>query len=313
MRLPFSERTWRYIKRAGLAAWLGAIGWLLVAQAREMDWGKVLEALLSFEVATIAIGFVLALPALAVAASFDLVGRHMTGHDLPIARVMLISYAGYFFSLNLGALIGGIAFRYRLYMPYGLSGMTISQVIGLSIVTNWSGYVPIAGAVLAWQPPDLPDSWNVSASVLRVTGLLLLAVSVAYVGLCALRGGTTLHWKDHALRLPTMRIAAVQITLSIISWGSIGAVITWLLPEDVSWFAVMPVLMISAIAGIWSHVPSGLGVVEVVFVALLGHQVPQSALIAALLVYRIVYYLVPFALAIFAYAWLEATARPQKG
>jgi uncharacterized membrane protein YbhN (UPF0104 family) len=56
-------------------------------------------------------------------------------------------------------------------------------------------------------------------------------------------------------------------------------------------------------------VPSGLGVVELVFVALLGHEVRQSALLATVLVYRIIYYLVPFVLAIASYLYLEATAR----
>lgn len=309
MQPPFSDRTWRYVKRTVLVAWVAGIGWLVVVQARDMDWGQVLDALLSFDATRIIVGFALAIPAVLAAASFDLVGRHATGHDLPVGRVMLISYTGYYFSLNLGALVGGLAFRYRLYMPYGLSGMTISQIIGLSVLTNWSGYVPIAGAVLAWRPPDLPDEWGIGTAALRVTGVILLAITVAYVVFCALRGGSTVHWKDSALRLPTVGIAALQIGLSMVSWGSIGAIIAWLLPGDVSWFTVMPVLMVSAVAGIWSHVPSGLGVVELVFVALLGHEVRQSALLAAILVYRIIYYVVPFAVAIAAYVWLEATAR----
>jgi hypothetical protein len=100
-------------------------------------------------------------------AGFDLIGRHVTGHGLGVPRTSLISFTGYFFSLNLGALVGGLAFRYRLYMPYGLSGFTISQIIGLSVVTNWSGYVVIAGAVMAYQPPELPPGWEVGSAVRR--------------------------------------------------------------------------------------------------------------------------------------------------
>jgi len=309
MRLPFSDRTWSWIKRVALAAWLAAIAWLVVSRAGEIDWAQVREALVSFDAMTIGTGFALAVPAMLACASFDLIGRHATGHSLPIPRVMLISYTGYYFSLNLGALVGGLAFRYRLYMPYGLPGMTISQIIGLSVVTNWSGYLPIAGSVLAYRPPELPEAWGVGSAVLRGAGFLLLAISAGYVVFCAVRGGTTVRWKGSTLRLPTVGIAAVQIGLSIVSWCSIGAIIAWLLPGDVSWFTVMPVLMVSAIAGIWSHVPSGLGVVELVFVALLGHEIRQSALLAAVLVYRIIYYLAPFALAIASYAYLEATAR----
>lgn len=309
MKLPFSDRSRTLLKRAALVLWLAAIGYIVISKGLEMDWPKVLEALRSFEATTIAAAFALGIPAFLACASFDLIGRHATGHRLPVPRVMLISWTGYFFSLNLGALVGGLAFRYRLYMPYRLSGMTISQVIGLSIVTNWSGYVPIAGAVLAWHPPDLPADWGLSDALMRGTGILLLAISAGYLALCWLRGGSRVSWKGSEFELPNLKIAAMQVALSIVSWGSIGAIIAWLIPGEVSWLAVMPVLMISAIAGIWSHVPSGLGVIELVFLALLGHRVPQNELLAAILAYRLVYYLTPFTVAVAAYAYLEAAAR----
>jgi hypothetical protein len=242
-------------------------------------------------------------------AGFDLIGRHVTGHGLGVPRTSLISFTGYFFSLNLGALVGGLAFRYRLYMPYGLSGFTISQIIGLSVVTNWSGYVVIAGAVMAYQPPELPPGWEVGSAVLRATGIALLCLASAYIALCVIKGGSSLKLKDFELQIPSIGVAAMQFSLSAISWGSIGAVITWLLKGEVSWFAVMPVVMMSAIAGIWSHIPSGLGVTEVVFLSLLGHVVPDSRLLAAILVFRITYYIVPFVLAALAYFYLEGTAK----
>ena len=300
------------LKRAAALAFVVLVVALIVSKARQMDWPEVLEALRSFDVPTVATAFLLAIPSYLACAGFDLVGRHATGHGLTILRTALISYTGYFFSLNLGALIGGLAFRYRLYMPYGLAGMTISQVIGLSVVTNWSGYVLIAGAVLAYQPPGLPPGWHLSNAVLRTAGAVLLLVAAAYIALCAVRGGSTVSLKGSPFRLPTMRIAALQFALSAISWGSIGGIITWLLQGEVSWFAVMPVLMMSAIAGIWSHIPSGLGVTEVVFLSLLGHAVPESRLLAAVLAFRIVYYIVPFAMAALAFFYLEATAGGRK-
>ncbi|HEX2138664.1 MAG TPA: lysylphosphatidylglycerol synthase domain-containing protein, partial [Woeseiaceae bacterium] len=293
-----------------LIAWLAAVGVLIFFQVRDLDWPKVLDALRGFGPARIAAGAALVVPACAAVACFDLIGRNATGHRMPVPRVMLISFTGYFFSLNLGALVGGLAFRYRLYMPYGLPAMTISQVIGLSVVTNWSGYVLIAGAVLVWQPPELPPDWGVGSGILRGTGAALLLAAAAYLALCAIRGGDSIRWKGSAFELPTIGIAALQIGLSVASWGSIGAVITALLPGEVSWFAVMPVLMISALAGIWSHVPGGLGVIEAVFLALLETSAPNSEVLAAILVYRLLYYVAPFALAIAAYAFLETAGRP---
>jgi hypothetical protein len=282
---------------------------LIVDKARAMHWAEVLNALNAYDVSGVAAAFALGVPAYLACASFDLIGRHVTGHRLTVPRTSLISFTGYFFSLNLGALIGGLAFRYRLYMQYGLSGVTISQIIGLSVVTNWSGYVVIAGAVMAYQPPELPPGWEVGSAVLRATGIVLLCSAAAYMALCVTKGGSSLNVKDAEWQIPSIGVAGMQFMLSVISWGSIGAVITWLLEGEVSWFAVMPVLMMSAIAGIWSHIPSGLGVTEVVFLSLLGHVVPDSRLLAAILVFRITYYIVPFMLAALAYLYLEATAK----
>ncbi|MEX2496673.1 MAG: lysylphosphatidylglycerol synthase domain-containing protein [Woeseia sp.] len=302
------KKTLTFLKRAALLTFVALMILLIISKAREMDWAEVLQALRSYDVSGVAPAFAIAVPAYLACASFDLVGRFATGHSLSVGRTMLISWTGYFFSLNLGALIGGLAFRYRLYMPYKLSGMSITQVIALSVVTNWLGYLLIAGGVLVWEPPALPSGWGVTDFFMRGIGVLLLIAALSYIALCAFRGGTAVRWKGSELFLPTMSVAALQIALSLVSWASIGAVITWLLGGAVSWMAVMPVLMISAIAGIWSHIPSGLGVTEFVFVALLGHQVPDSRLLAAIIVFRIVYYLVPFALAVLGYAWLEATA-----
>ena len=313
MQPPFSKQTRTWLKRIGLAAWLVAVAALIFLQLRDLEWPEVLEALRTFGPAGIAAAATFLVPACLAVACFDLIGRNATGHELPVPRVMLISYTGYFFSLNLGALVGGLAFRYRLYMPYGLPPLTISQVIALSVVTNWSGYVLIAGAVLAWQPPELPPDWGVGITLMRATGIVLLLAAVAYLALCGLRGGDCIRWKGSEFELPTIGIAALQIGLSVLSWGCIGAVIAALLPGETSWFAVMPVLMISALAGIWSHVPGGLGVIEAVFLALLETDAPDSAVLAAILVYRVLYYLAPFAVAITAYAFLETGGRPSRG
>lgn len=309
MQLPFSTGTRTWLKRIGLAVWLIAVAALIFLQLRDLEWVKVLEALRSFGPARIAAGAAFVLPACFAVACFDLIGRNATGHRLPVPRVMLLSFAGYFFSLNLGALVGGLAFRYRLYMPYRLPPLTISQVIGLSVVTNWSGYVLIAGFVLLWQPPELPPDWGVDLALMRGTGVVLLLAAGAYLALCGIRGGDCIRWRGSRFELPTLGIAALQVGLSVLSWGCIGGVIATLLPGETSWFAVMPVLMVSALAGIWSHVPGGLGVIEAVFLALLETDAPNSAVLAAILIYRVLYYLAPFAVAIAAYAFLEARGR----
>jgi glycosyltransferase 2 family protein len=299
--------TW--LQRIATAALLVLVAWLVYKSAKEMDWPAVWNGLKSYGAKSILVALVIALPGQLACAAFDLVGRHATGHKLSVPRTMLISYTGYYFSLNLGALVGGLAFRYRLYVPHGFSALRISQIIGLSVLTNWLGYILIAGIVLAFRPPELPGEWSPGLPVLRGVGFLFLATSALYVVACVLRGGTRIRIRDTELTLPGLRLAPVQYALSLLSWGTIGAVLVWLMPGDVGWFTIMPVLMTSALAGIWSHVPSGLGVTEVIFLAMLGGQVPESGILAALVVFRATYYLLPFVFAVFAYIYLEASAK----
>ncbi len=175
------------------------------------------------------------------------------------------------------------------------------------MLTNWLGYVLIAGIVLTFRPPELPGDWGPGTAVLRGIGVLFLVLSAAYVAACVLRGGSKLTIRGTEVTVPDPRIAVLQYALSLVSWGTIGTVLVSLLHGEVSWFALMPVLMVSALAGIWSHVPGGLGVTEVVFLTMLSGVVDKSDILAALVVFRATYYFLPFAFAVVAYLWLEAT------
>lgn len=297
-----------WLKRVVTLVIVAAVAWLVFREARDIDWAAVASSLRQYGWRSLTVALALTVPGVLACSAFDLVGRHATRHELPVSRVMLISFTGYFFSLNLGALIGGLAFRYRLYVPYGLPTMKIGQIIGLSVLTNWSGYVLIAGCILTFRPPDLPAGWGPGAGAVRAIGIALLLIAGAYVALCAAKGGRIVSWGGSDLRLPHLRVAVVQFVLSAVSWGAIGAILTWFMPGEIGWLSVMPVLMMSAVAGIWSHVPGGLGVTEAVFLAMLGDVVDRNSLLAAVLAFRATYYLVPFLAALAVYLYLESTA-----
>jgi uncharacterized membrane protein YbhN (UPF0104 family) len=82
-----------------------------------------------------------------------------------------------------------------------------------------------------------------------------------------------------------------------------------LLQQRVPFPAVVCSLLAAAVAGVITHVPAGLGVLEAVFVALLSHLVPKEELLASLLIYRAMYYLLPLMTATLLYVVLEARAK----
>jgi glycosyltransferase 2 family protein len=95
-----------------------------------------------------------------------------------------------------------------------------------------------------------------------------------------------------------------------------GAIVAALLPGPVGYPMVLGVLLLSAVATAIAHIPAGIGVLEAVFLALLGGRIAEAPLLAALLAYRAFYYLVPLLLAVVVFLLFEARAgvdRPGPG
>ena len=281
---------------------------LLVHWARTVHWADVLAAVRNYPAGTLATAAGLALLSHALYSTYDLIGRHQTDHPLLPHQVLGVAFVSYAFNLNLGSLVGGFAMRYRLYTRLGLSTTVVTQVLGLSLLTNWLGYALVAGIAFVSMPPDLPMSWELGRTGVRVLGAALLALALAYIGLCFAARRREWTMRGHRLVLPAGRVALWQLGVAAANWALIGAVVYTLLHQHVAYGAVLSVLLIAAIAGVITHVPAGLGVLEAVFVALLGRQVPQADLIAGLLAYRALYYLAPLALAAAVLATIESNA-----
>ncbi|QHE87262.1 lysylphosphatidylglycerol synthase domain-containing protein [Hydrogenophaga sp. BPS33] len=309
---PAARGAWRWFKR--IAPWvLAAVVLALVAQqARAVDWPAVWQALRDLPAARLVWAVALAVVGYGVYASFDLVGRYLTGHPLSVPRTLATAATCYVFNLNFGALVGGFAMRLRLYLRGGLDAPSVAKVIALSMVTNWTGYLALGGVVLLGWPPRLPEVWAVNEALLRGAGALMIALSLAYLVLCAMSKRRTLRWREHTLALPGGRLALLQVLAGAASWMLMGAIIWVLFGGRVAYPEALGALLMAAMAGVITHVPAGLGVLEAVFVAVLAGRLPTSEVVAVVLAYRAVYYLLPLAFALPAYGWSEMAARRKR-
>lgn len=290
----------------------GAVTVLLVSQARTIAWGEVFQVIADYPVTTLLAAGGAATASHLIYSSYDLLGRHWTGHAIPARRVMAITFVSYAFNLNLGALVGGFAFRYRLYSRFGLDNPTITQVLGLSLTTNWIGYLVLAGAVFAAQLVTPPDGWDIGRAALQGLGLALLGAAVAYLLLCAASRRREWTVRGHTITLPPGRLALLQVVLSVLNWLTIGGVLYLLLGMRIDYPLVLGALLMAAVAGVITHIPAGLGVLEAVFLALLGSQVAQGPLLGALIAYRALYYLLPLAIAGVMFFLLESRAKAER-
>ncbi|SNT25110.1 hypothetical protein SAMN06265795_11937 [Noviherbaspirillum humi] len=305
---------WRqWLGRAAKLAFFALVAWLLLTQARDIDWQRVLAGLQQRRPASLWLAGALAAASFGLYSCFDLLGRHYTRHGLGVGRTMAVNFISYVFNLNLGSLVGGVGFRFRLYAGLGLDTARIAQITALSMLTNWIGYLLLAGVAFVLWPLRLPPQWHVGPAALRVIGGLLLGVVCAYVALCAFSRRRQWRLRGVELRLPSQRLAGLQLLMSCANWMLIAAIIHALFDGALDYPTVLAVLLVAAIAGVITHVPAGLGVLEAVFIGLLAPPLAKADVLATLIAYRAIYYLAPLALATVLYLLMEAGSARRRG
>lgn len=304
---------WPWLRRALTLAFFVAVAVLLWRFGREVEWAEVWRSARGLAPSTLLLAGGLVVASHALVSSFDLIGRHVTGHGLTVARTWSVAWVSYAFNLNLGALVGGAGFRWRLYSRLGLESGVIAQVYGLSVVTNWLAYLVLFGAAVAWAPISLPPDWQIGRQGLKVLGAVLPLLAAAYLLACARARQRRWHWREYTLELPSGRVGALQLLLSAVNWLVIAAVLYILLGRQVEYTLVLAVTLFAAVAGAMTHVPAGLGVLEAVFVTLLASRMPQNEILAALMTYRGLNYLGPLLLALLVYAMTEFQLRRAAG
>jgi uncharacterized membrane protein YbhN (UPF0104 family) len=299
----------RWLGHAIGLALIALVAWVVLQRARTIDWAAVGRSLQAYPLTTLC--GVLALVALshAVFGSYELLARRYVRHGAPPRKVWAVGLVCFAFNLNLGSLIGGYAFRWRLYARLGLKAGQIARVLAFDLVTNWIGFFTLAGLLLASGLFELPQALGLDGALSRGLGGALLLLPLAYLGACWRMHWRELVWRGRRFEPPPPHLALAQIGLSALHWLLTGAIIQLLLPAGIGYPTVLGTLMSAAIAGAIVHVPGGLGVLEAVFVATLEGRVPEGPLVAALLAYRAAFYLLPLVVASALHLLLEARAR----
>ena len=307
------HRRWKQVaKRVAFAVFFVLVAVLLVRAAAGIDWHEVFAALRALDARTFARALGLTAASFLVYTGYELAARRYAGHDVPTRRVMAIAVVAYAFALNVGALVGGAGFRLRMYAREGVPLGRITRVIGFCVATSWIGYLALAGALFAsgavLPPPGLHLPGFATGTGFRVLGWVMLAAALAYLMLCRATHGRVYHLRGHHFRFPDVRMALLQMGMGAANWALMGQVVATFLPHSGD-AAVLGALLLAAVATAVAHIPAGLGVLEAIFIALLGHTTSTPLIIAALLAYRACYYLAPLAVATVLFFFMELSGR----
>jgi uncharacterized membrane protein YbhN (UPF0104 family) len=306
------------VRRAATAIFLLVVGALIVQEARSIEWQKVGLAAKSYAASTLVLAAALAAVSYFIYSCYELLGRYYTGVKLAASAMMSTAFVSFATNQSLGALIGSVGFRIRIYSKLGVEAAQIGRIAGLSIVTNWLGYAAIAGAVFLFgnislpKEVDMAPGWEIGRSIVRSVGAVLLLLALAYLGLCSWSRKREFTIRKTKIVLPGAGLAFAQLGLSVMHWPVAASVVYVLFQGQVDFVTVLAALLLSSIAVVITHIPAGLGVLEAIFIALLGHRVPTPTILAALLVFRAIYYLAPLLIAALMYLRIETRSRAEK-
>jgi uncharacterized membrane protein YbhN (UPF0104 family) len=300
------------LRRIGVAASLIIVSVSIIIFGRtlvKIDFAQFESAFRATSANQILLAFGFASTSYLALTGYDALALRHLGSKVPYPLTALASFTSYAISFTLGfPLVTGGAVRFWIYGPAGLSAGRIASLTVVAGITFWLGM----GLVLAFgflfdaQAIGEIDHFAIWAN--RAIGLSLIALLVAYlVWVARMRRqgrGVLLHF-----RLPGPMLTLGQTGLGVVDVCAAAGALYVLLPNGhgVGFFAFAALYSFAAMLGIASHSPGGLGVFEATMIKGVGGSADR--LLAALLLFRVIYYIVPFVLALALLGAHEAARR----
>jgi glycosyltransferase 2 family protein len=230
------------------------------------------------------------------------------GH-LPYRVAAFASFTSYTIGHNIGAavLTSGII-RYRIYSAWGLSVGEIARIAFITGLTYWLGNAFVLGCAVALAPGAATAVNHLPAPINRLIGLGALTAINCYM-LWLLPRPRSIGRSPWRVALPNPASTVVQIAIGSLDLIFVTLAMYVLLPGQpaIDFFDLLVVFVTAMLIGVVSYVPGSLGVIEAaMFLSL--PQFPREDLLASLLTFRLLYFVVPLLSAALLFGWRELRA-----
>lgn len=290
----------------GIAAVAFSI-WLLYHELRGLSLDELWDSLLEISGRDWLLAVAATLVAYAALAAYDHLALQHLKRRVNWLYITIASFTTYALSHNIGASVfSGSVVRYRAYTAKGLSGAEVGVLVAFCSFTFVLGTIMLTGLILIIEPSlteRFIDVLPVEASA--ATGIALLALVGLYVIGSALKL-RPLRLGPVEISYPRLPIVLRQLIIAPIELIAAAAIIYFALPAagNPGFLIVLGIFLISFSAALLSHAPGGIGVLELVFITGLSEMAPVDVL-AALLVFRLLYLVGPFIMALFVVLGFE--------
>ncbi|WPO44652.1 bifunctional lysylphosphatidylglycerol flippase/synthetase MprF [Pseudomonas sp. S1Bt23] len=255
-------------------------------------------ALLGALAATV-VGFVILL-------GYEWSASRYAGVNLPARTLALGGFTAFAIGNAIGlSLLSGGSVRYRLYARHGVGAGDVAHMTLFASLSLGCALPPLAALATLSNLPAASAALRLSEGLLAsIAGAVLLLCSILAIGIYRRRlpeqplpDNLLVKAGRRTLRLPGRRLTLLQLLITALDVAAAATVLYLLLPEAPPFGAFLLVYLLALAAGVLSHVPGGVGVFEAILLAAFADKLGAAPLAAALLLYRLIYVILPMLVA----------------
>ena len=224
---------------------------------------------------------------------------HHRPPEIPYRIAALSGFTSYSIGHNIGATVfSGGAVRYRIYSAYGLNAVEVAKLCFIAGLTFWLGNATVLGLSISIEPHAARPITQLPFWLNRAIAITILLVLVSYVS-WVWTAPRVIGKGEWIVRLPNGPSTLLQICIGIADLGFCALAMYMLLPNDpnIGFVTLLVVFVTATLLGFASHAPGGLGVFDAAMLVALW-QFDREDLLAGLLLFRLLYYLCPFVVAL---------------
>jgi glycosyltransferase 2 family protein len=266
----------------------------------DIDPERILDALQATHWHTIAAAALFVAGGYLTLTLYDLFALRTIGRsDVPYRVAVLASFTSYAVGHNVGASVfSGGAVRYRIYSVWNLSVIDVSKICFVAGLTFWLGNAAVLGLGILYAPQQAAEVDHLPLWANRIFALAILALLAAYIAWVWTKP-RIIGREGWQVALPGGPLTLVQIGIGVLDLACCSFAMYMLVPNEphLGFVAVAVVFVAATLLGFASHAPGGLGVFDATMMVALW-QFDKEALLAGLLLFRLLYYIIPFVISL---------------
>jgi glycosyltransferase 2 family protein len=267
---------------------------------RDIDPDALLDAMEATDWHTLIIAGLFVAAGYLTLTLYDLFALRAIGRtEVPYRVAALAGFTSYAVGHNVGASVfSGGAVRYRIYSAWGLSVVEVTKICFVAGLTFWLGNATVLGLGVLNAPQAARALDQLPLWANRLAAVVILATLAGYVAWVWVKP-RVIGRDGWQVTLPGGPLTLLQIGIGILDLGCCAAAMYMLVPDEPNLgFVTVAVIFVAAtLLGFASHAPGGLGVFDAAMMVALW-QFDKEDLLAGLLLFRLLYYIVPFVISL---------------